>query len=310
MFCHCSVSGCVCISITWIFSLELWLLVCLCISIFAPIFIPAFGTLNSTSSGVIIFTFCSVSIDTVFVLALDLVKWSQLPLAARSLDCNFSICFTIGQILIFGSFFKKGSWKLYSLNSYFFVSLGFFLLPYNFNSNLTEYKIFRSAFLVLRRDLTLAYFFSFCKWFFLLPKGMLLYLWYVMVLLEYIPVLIVLLIFSWDIVYLYSLWLCLLLWKNFENCFWKFFSSIMVIFKWNILHFLYLFPYALFPLSFLLFSHLFIFSQDNQCLFFVLLLMKLLCCSSSLLSSAGSWDNLFIFPYIPWDFYFVVGCSV
>lgn len=148
----------------WI--IILWLLVCVCISIFAAIFIPAFGTLNSTSSGVTIFTFCSVSIDTVFVLALDLVKWSQLPLAARSLDCNFSICFKIGQILIFGSFFKKGSWKLYSLNSYFFVSLGFFLLPYNFNSNLTEYKIFRSAFLVLRRDLTLAYFFSFCKWFF------------------------------------------------------------------------------------------------------------------------------------------------
>ena len=36
---------------------------------------------------------------------------------------------------------------------------GFFLLPYDFNSNLTEYKIFLSAFLVLRRNLTLAYFF-------------------------------------------------------------------------------------------------------------------------------------------------------
>ena len=108
----------------WI--IILWLSVCLCISIFAPIFIPAFGTLNSTYSGVIIFTVCSVSIDTMFVLALDLVKWSQFPLAARSLDCNFSICFTIGQILIFGSFFEKGSWKLYSLNCYFFASLGFF----------------------------------------------------------------------------------------------------------------------------------------------------------------------------------------
>ena len=45
----------------------------------------------------------------------------------------------------------------------FLCKFGFFLLPYNFNSNLTEYNIFWSAFLVLRRDLTLAYFFSFFK---------------------------------------------------------------------------------------------------------------------------------------------------
>lgn len=66
----------------------------------------------------------------------------------------------------FGSFFKKGSWKLYSLNSCFFISLGFFLLPLNFNSSLAEYKIFGSIFLSLRTlilALNAGLLFSFCR---------------------------------------------------------------------------------------------------------------------------------------------------
>ena len=182
-----------------------------------------------------------------FVLALDLVKWSQFPLAARSLDCNFSICFTIGQILIFGSFFKKGSWKLCSLNSYFFASLGFFCCLIILTVIWQNIKFFDQHFLCWGEIWYWPTFFPFVSDFSLYPKECFCN-FDVIILLEYIPVLTVLLIFSWNIVYLYSLWLCLSLWKNFENCFWKFFSSVMVIFKWNILHFLYLFPYVLFPL--------------------------------------------------------------
>lgn len=139
----------------------------------------------------------------------------------------------------------------------FFYWFAFFLLPLNFNNNLAEYNIWGSYFFpwellfwhwMLVRDLLLTCFFLFNRWFFFLPQRISLWLWKLITLLGCIPVLVVLMTFSWDSIPFQSVNM-LLFWKIFENCFWNFSSSIMVIFfKLDILNLVYLFPYLSFSL--------------------------------------------------------------
>ena len=217
--------------------------------------------------------------------------------------------------------FLKGSWKLYSLSSCFFVNLSFFLLPLNFSSSLADCKIYGSIFLSLRTHYSIKCWGEIWHWLTSFP------FWVIFLFVQRnvsltlksynFIIRIYLCIHSSDKLFLtrsvpfQSMNRSFLFWKSFPNCFWNFFSSIIVIFfkpersHLLCLHMCHFLSKNSFYLTFCPFFHRII-----DVYFFVSLLVTALFSSSSLLKSAGSWNIFCDLTMYSVRFLFYVGYIV